>query len=514
MTTTARQCTRSGASTLVDLIETVRPAHEVALLDAHESWTSAELVATVRSARVELCSRGIGAGAEERAVLIVPGSATATMVALLALDGLAPACPISPALGATELRRLVAMLEPHAVLVPEDFAATAREAAHQATIPVLDYELDGTGTLQLRGWLPRQSTDGSASAALSSFGACLLLATSGSSGVPKVVVHSRAGMVAAAEATIEAYRLDSQDCRLNFMPLHHVQGVVGGMLPPLLGGGRLAVMDAFQPARVASALARSGATWFSASPMMHQAIMDHEFVPCPSLRFVRVGSDALDADLWARLREAYRVPVVASYGMTEGTQIASSPVSASERQLAMRPTGSEVRVMGDEGVPVVGRVGRLQARGPNLALGYLRGGSLVPLPGPDAWFETGDIGLLHANGDIQVIGRLGGLISRGGEKFHVVEVEAELLAHPDVAEALVEPAGQGRVTARVTVVGAGPVADLRAWLRTRLAPYKVPDSIELVDHIPDVEGRKKQRRAVVASNIDTTSEATEHMRDG
>jgi len=514
MTLAARPLARFGASTLVDLMETGRPADEVALLDAHEAWTSADLVATVRSTRVALRSRGIGAGTEDRAVLVVPGSATATTVALLALDGLAPACPLSPALGTAELRRLVAMLEPQAVLVPEGFAATAREAARQATIPVLDYELHGPGELQLRGGLTRASGDGTASAGSPLSGVCLLLATSGSSGVPKMVVHSRAGLVAAAEATIAAYRLTSQDCRLNFMPLHHIQGVAGGVLSSLLGGGRLAVMDAFQPARVADALARSGATWFSASPMMHHAIVDHGLAACPSLRFVRVGSDALDAGLWARLREAYGVPVVASYGMTEGTQMASSPVSASERQQAMRPTGSEVRVVGDDGGPVVGLVGRLQVRGPNLAQGYLRGGRLVPLPGPDGWFETGDVGLLRANGDIVVIGRLGGLVSRGGEKFHVVEVEAELLAHPDVAEALVEPAGQGRVTARVTVVGAGPVADLRAWLRARLAPYKVPESIEVVDQIPDVEGRKKQRRALVSSSGEAPPEATRHMRDG
>jgi O-succinylbenzoic acid--CoA ligase len=244
----------------------------------------------------------------------------------------------------------------------------------------------------------------------------------------------------------------------------------------------------------------------------------------PSLRCVLLGGGPAPRPL---LEACARrgVPVAQSYGLTETTsQVATLAPADALRKLgsAGRPLlPTELRIdptvlslagranimvseSADTTVPL--QEGEILVRGPTVSPGYLPsdGDLATPLPaaGPDGWLRTGDIGYLDADGYLFVLDRRTDLIISGGENVYPAEVEAVLLAHPAIAEAAVygmpDPQWGQRVGAAIVVRTDRPYdeADLLAFTRERLAGYKVPSRIYLVEALPRNATGKLLRRAL------------------
>jgi acyl-CoA synthetase (AMP-forming)/AMP-acid ligase II len=188
--------------------------------------------------------------------------------------------------------------------------------------------------------------------------------------------------------------------------------------------------------------------------------------------------------------------------MTEAAhQMASNPLPPGERRAGSvgRPTGTEIAILGDDwGALPADAVGEVCVRGPGVVDGYRANPEATAASFRDGWFRTGDSGVLSDDGYLSLAGRIKELINRGGEKISPHEVEDALLAHPDVVEAVafaLPDAKYGETVAAAVVTRAALAEDiLRAHCGQRLAAFKVPVRVHLVDAIPKGPTGKVQRR--------------------
>jgi O-succinylbenzoic acid--CoA ligase len=297
------------------------------------------------------------------------------------------------------------------------------------------------------------------------------------------------------------------DCWLICLPLFHVGGL-SILFRSVISGFAALVHERFDPEAVNRAIDEEGVTLLSVvSTMLWRMLEARGERPYPAtLRCVLLGGGPAPRPLLeacARLG----LPVAQTYGLTE----TASQVATLAPEDALRKLGSagkplypnQVRIVTEEGQEAQpGEVGEILVRGPVVTPGYLNRPEATAAALRDGWLRTGDLGYLDAEGYLSVVERREDLIVSGGENVYPAEVEAALLAHPAVAEAVVvgvpDPEWGQRVVAAVRLAAGATVsaAELQAWCRERLAGYKVPKEIRLVTELPRNATGKLLRRAV------------------
>jgi acyl-CoA synthetase (AMP-forming)/AMP-acid ligase II len=282
---------------------------------------------------------------------------------------------------------------------------------------------------------------------------------------------------------------------------------VASTLATLAAGGCVIAPRRFSASAFWHECATYGVTWYSAVPTIHRILLsraedgarDHDG---HRLRFARSCSSALAAPLMAAFEQRFELPLVEAYGMTEAAhQMASNPLPPGERRAGSvgLPTGTEIAILDEDwrAVPT-GAVGEVCVRGPGVVDGYRSNPEATAASFRDGWFRTGDSGELSADGYLGLAGRIKELINRGGEKISPHEVEDALLAHPDVVEAVAFalPDAKYGETVGAAVVTRTTLAEdvLRAHCGERLAAFKVPARVKVVDAIPKGPTGKVQRR--------------------
>ena len=337
----------------------------------------------------------------------------------------------------------------------------ARAALLAALAP--DRLVDGTGTTTLDG---RGADPGDA----------LVVATSGSTGVPKGVVLTHAAVAASAHAVSEHLGISQADRWLACLPLAHVGGL-SVVARAIITGTALEVHDSFDAARVERA-ARDGATAVSLVATALQRIDPTLF------RVIVLGGAIPPAERPANTH--------ATYGLTE----TGSGVVYDGRPLK----GVEVRIEPE---------GEILLRCPMLLRCYRDG--TTPLDG-EGWLHTGDLGRWLPDGRLHVEGRRGDLIITGGENVWPDSVEAVLLRHPLVGEVAVagvddEEWGQRVVAWVVPAPGGAPsLAELRAHVGALLPVFCAPKELRLVDSLPRTALGKVQRHVLQGSRTGTGTE--------
>lgn len=305
-------------------------------------------------------------------------------------------------------------------------------------------------------------------------GDVLVIATSGSTGEPKGVVHTRASTEASARATSDGLGVDpTRDAWLCCLPVSHVAGL-SVIIRAIVADLPLEVLPAFDADTVERAATERGATLTTLVPSALARIDPALF------RRIVVGGAAPPAELPPN--------AVVSYGMTE--------------------TGSAFTYdgwpLGDAEVRVVD--GEIQVRGSMLLRVYRGGGFPIEGHDPrsaDGWFGTDDAGAMTADGRVVVHGRRGDLIVTGGEKVWPTTVEQVLGTHPAVAEVAVlgrpdDEWGQA-VTAIVVVRAPGPeptLDELRRHVKAQLPAYAAPQRLEIVPQLPRTLVGKVERKVL------------------
>ena len=243
---------------------------------------------------------------------------------------------------------------------------------------------------------------------------------------------------------------------------------------------------------------------------MHQAILARagDAPRATSLRFIRSSSASLPPQVMGELERVFSVPVIEAYGMTEAAhQMASNPLPPQNRKPGSvgRAAGPEIAIMEEGELAARGVTGEIVIRGPNVMSGYVANPEATESAFQAGWFRTGDLGWLDDENYLFITGRSKEIINRGGEKISPREIDEALLAHPAVAQALafaLPDPKLGEEPAAVVVLRLGMVAnevELKEFVSGRLADFKVPRRILLLDEIPKGPTGKPQRIGLAAT---------------
>jgi amino acid adenylation domain-containing protein len=326
-----------------------------------------------------------------------------------------------------------------------------------------------------------------------------VLHTSGTTSQPKPVLLTHAHVGASARNMAAALALTESDRCLDVMPLFHVHGLMA-MVASLLAGASVAIPPEFDAAHVFGWFDECRPTWYTAVPPIHHAVLERaalhaDVIARRRLRFIRSSSAPLPPRLAAELERVFATPVIEAYGMTEAAhQIASNPLPPRTRKPGSvgLATGPEVAVVDEAGARrPPGQLGEVVVRGTQVA--------------QDGWLRTGDLGFLDDDGYLFLTGRLKEVINRGGEKIAPREVDEVLLAHPAVAQAVTfgipHPTLGEDVGAAVVLREQGSSTDaaLRRFVAGRLALFKVPGRVVIVDAIPRSATGKVERMTLAAT---------------
>jgi acyl-CoA synthetase (AMP-forming)/AMP-acid ligase II len=292
------------------------------------------------------------------------------------------------------------------------------------------------------------------------------------------------------------------------MPLFHIHGLIAGTLAPLSAGGEVCYTIGFNALKFFSWMTEVRPTWYTAVPTMHQGILSRavknaDIIRANPLRFIRSSSSSLPPQVIKELEEVFGAPVIESYGMTEAAhQMSSNPLPPGMRKPGTVgiAAGPEVRVIDAEGNPLPpGMPGEIGIRGENVTSGYENNPKANADAFTNGWFRTGDQGVMDADGYLTITGRLKEIINRGGEKISPREVDEALLDHPSVQQCVTfalphDKLGEDVAAAVVLREGAQAVEkDLREFVATRLADFKVPRKILILAEIPKGATGKVQR---------------------
>jgi acyl-CoA synthetase (AMP-forming)/AMP-acid ligase II len=445
---------------------------------------------------------GAGVGRGDRIALTLPNGPDMIQI-LLAITALgAAAAPLNPAYTQAEYAFYLTDIAPRLLLMPASRPAAAVGAAEDCSVPVLTAQAGGDGPPALfaddselspgTGFGPGQPDD-----------VGVVLHTSGTTSRPKQVPLLQRNLMASTRTIAAHYGLGPADVSFCVMPLFHVHGLVASTFAALAGGGTVIVPRRFTPQRFWRQAREFGATWLSAGPTLHQMILDRadgDGAP-GTLRFARSCSSALSPALLERAERSYGVPMLEAYGMTEAShQMASNPIGARIPGSVGVPTGTRIGIADKAGTLLAdGIPGEVVIRGPGVMSGYANNPQATAEAFFGDWFRTGDRGVLR-DGYLYLEGRLKEMILRGGENISPAEVEQALLSHPAVRDAVCfgvpdEKYGE-LVSAAVTLTGPADVADLTGHCRERLAAFKVPVTIHVLDQIPRTATGKIQRRRV------------------
>jgi malonyl-CoA/methylmalonyl-CoA synthetase len=320
--------------------------------------------------------------------------------------------------------------------------------------------------------------------------ACILY-TSGTTGRPKGALITNDNLRAGVSILHEAWRWSSEDVLLHALPLFHVHGLFVAQHGALWAGARTRWMERFDPDLALTMLA--DATVFMGVPTFYQ-----RFLALPpkdyDLRRVRLftcGSAGLQSRVWSAFRDRFGHEILERYGMTEVGIVISNPYDGARRpgSIGLPLPGVAARVADGDGATVAdGTVGELRIGGPTVFRGYLGQPEKTALALDRGEMRTGDLAVRESDGYIRLVGRARDLVIVGGFNVYPSEIEATLLEFPAVAEAAVvgvpDPDLGERLVASVVLREPAEIEAIQAFCADRLAPYKRPRLVRIVDDFP------------------------------
>ena len=449
----------------------------------------------------------VGIGRGDRVAIVLPnGPEMAT--GFLGVAACATAAPLNPAYKLDEFNFYLSDLRPAAIILLAGDTGPAHAAAAQAGVPVISLvpgEPAGVFTLDTSA-LPAAAA--ARPGAAEPDDVALVLHTSGTTARPKIVPLTGRNVAASARHIARALALTSADVGLNIMPLFHIHGLIAATLASLEAGAAVSCTPGFNAFKFAEWMGAVRPSWYTAVPTMHQAILMRirdkpEQARAFGLRLIRSSSASLPPQVMAELEEVFAAPVVEAYGMTEAAhQMACNPLPPQPRKPGSVgvAAGPEIAVMDDTGALMPqGAVGEIVIRGPNVTPGYDNNPAANAGAFTDGWFRTGDQGRLDDEGYLFLTGRLKEQINRGGEKVSPLEVDVVLLDHPAVAQVVtfgIPHDKLGEEVAAIVVLKENQHAteqDIRDFAAARLAGYKVPRRVLMMDDLPKGATGKVQR---------------------
>jgi long-chain acyl-CoA synthetase len=467
------------------------------------------------SARLATFLERAGVGPGDRVGIMLPNSPAFAVVFYGIMRRGAIAVPMNPLLKAREIEFYLSNTSAKTLFATPAFGDAAVAGAEAAGAGV--WLVDDAGLAELIADQPaqqdpvcREDTD-----------TAVVLHTSGTTGQPKGAELTHGGLRRNAEISVRTLlEVGSDDVVMGALPLFHVFGLTCGLNAAVSVGATLALIPRFDPRTAIEIIEREGVTVFEGVPTMYSALLsvaeDFSTSTTSTLRVCVSGGAALPVQVLTDFEATYGCVILEGYGLSE-----TSPVACFNHPGQLRKPGSigtpiegvEMRVVDDGGNELrEGEPGEIQIRGHNVMKGYWNlPDETAAAISADGWFGTGDIGRIDDDGHYYIVDRKKQMIIRGGLNVYPREIEEVLYEHPAVAEAAVvgiphDTLGE-EIGAAVALKDGSDVTveDLKDFVEQRVAAYKYPRRVWIVDALPKGPTGKILRREIV---IPTTAESS------
>jgi malonyl-CoA/methylmalonyl-CoA synthetase len=452
-----------------------------------------------------LTQRGVQSG--DRVAVQVDKSAEAVFLYAACLRMGAVFVPINVANTPNEVDYYLRDSQPRVAVVRPQSRALIEPLALRAKVDVIEtLGADGTGSLPLLAadsgadFAPRKLEGGSIAA---------IIYTSGTTGRPKGAMLTRSNLASNAAVLAEAWRFREADVLLHTLPLFHIHGLFVAINTVLVSKSSLLLLSKFDASQTLEYF--SHASVYMGVPthytrLLQQGNLDRETTA--GMRLFVSGSAPLLAETHREFLQRTGHVILERYGMSETMMNTSNPYDGVRLPGSVGPPlkGISLRVRNAESAVVeleADVIGTLEVKGPNVFAGYWRDEEKTRAEfSADAWFKTGDVGRIDRNGYVHIVGRAKDLVISGGYNVYPKEVETELDAVEGVLESAVFGVAHPDFGEGVTaVVVAKPGASLSEEsliesIKTRVARYKVPKRILVVDELPRNAMGKVQKNAL------------------
>ena len=453
------------------------------------------------TARIANLLQGPGLPAGSRVAAHVDKSVEALMLYLAVLRAGFTYLPLNPAYKAGELGHFLRDAEPAVVVCAgANFGWVSKLAFTSGVAHVFTLNTDRTGSLLERASFQPDTHE---PAVRSASDLAVILYTSGTTGRSKGAMLTHGNMLSNARTLKAFWAWQPGDVLIHALPIFHIHGLFVACHGALLNGSRTIWFDRFEPGPVRARF--KDATVFMGVPTMYVRLLaDPGLTPdaCRSMRLFVSGSAPLLAETFREWQARTGHTLLERYGMSETVMLTSNPYEGERRAGTVgRPLpGVDVRIASPD---ADSGNGGIEVRGPNVFAGYWR------LPEKtkeeftaDGWFRTGDVGRVDGDGYVHIVGRAKDLVISGGFNVYPAEVEATLDELPGVAESAVigvphPDFGEAVVAVLVPRPGAALDGDtIVNAVKTRLAGFKVPKRVFVVDELPRNAMGKVQKKAL------------------
>jgi len=494
--------------TLSDMIKT--HADDALAIGAKDSdWMSYKSLRDL-SYDVGRTLHNLGLGRGDRIVIVLPNGPEMAS-AFITLAQWVTTAPLNPNYKKEDYQFYIRNLDAKAVILLEGYKGPALDAAkaHNTAIIWLHPNREYAGAFSLNcdtkfsaAWdtRPPDAED-----------IALILHTSGTTSRPKMVPLLQRNLIASANHIATSLALSPKDRCLNIMPLFHIHGLLAAVTASLYASAQIVCTDGFDALKFFGLMAKHKPTWYTAVPTMHQAILsratrNQDIVDNIDLRFLRSSSASLPPQVFISLVKTFNAPVIESYGMTEAAhQMTSNPLPPLPQKPGSVgiPAGPMIKIADELDNNLIQGLGEIVISGSNVTPGYLGDPAANEQNFFKAngvrWFRTGDQGQIDEEGYLWLTGRLKEIINRGGEKISPREIDEILLDHPAISQAVTFALPHdklGEEVAAAVVLSEGGDADekaLKEFAKERLANFKIPRKIFIVNEIPKGATGKLQR---------------------
>lgn len=494
---------------LASIIES-HPADAPALISRGKVTTYGELREQVARLRGGLAGAGVAPG--DRVGLICANNWYFVVSYLATLGAGAVAVPLNPVSPGPELQRQLGEVGAAAVVVGPaaqgGFGDIDRTSLPGLKVVVSSAGHDGAGDVELDELLAaepvpmvdRQRDD-----------LAVLVFTSGTAGPPKAAMLTHGNLlVNIAQVNAGSSRaLRGDDVVLAVLPMFHIFGLTVGIGTAFERGASVVLVERFDAQTALETVMNHRVTIIPGAPAMWTAWVNLPDVPADAFASVRLalsGSDKLPAEVAERAQGRFGLVIHEGYGLTEASPVVTTSVGQTPRygSIGVPLPGVEVRLVDADGDDaLVDDPGELWVRGPNVFAGYWNAPeATAAVLTDDGWLRTGDIAVVSDDGYLTLVDRVKDLIIVSGFNVYPGEVEDVLIEHPGITACAVtgvrHPYAGESVKAYVVPAEGTSLEEewVIAWCTERLARYKCPDKVMIVDSLPQGVGGKVLRRAL------------------
>lgn len=416
--------------------------------------------------------------------------------------------PVNTRLAAPEIGYVLADCAARVLIHDPDFAVPVASAAATARTPYVIVNGEGTADRPGLAHLARAAvTPFTDHADTAHEDPAAIVYTSGTTGRAKGAVLTHGNLTWVALNCVVDYDVVSADVALMISPLFHVASLGMGALPVILKGATMVIERGFEPGRALAQIERHGVTMLSGVPTTYQLLADHPAwasTDLSTLTKLTCGGSAVPARI-LNAYEARGLSFSQGYGMTEAapgaTALPPTMTRVKQGSVGLPHFFTDVRITDAAGAVLpAGAVGEIEVAGPNVFPGYhgLPEATAEAFTA-DGWFRSGDLGHLDADGYLYISGRLKDMIISGGENIYPLELEQLLTEVDGVTSAAVIGVPDerwGEVPWAIVTVRDGASVDtatVRARLEGRIARYKLPKNVIIVDELPRTASGKVRK---------------------